>query len=39
MRILMHPVCRRFQEVDYLLVVERNERGDSTDQDERNIVP
>lgn len=39
MRILMHPVRRRSQEVDYLLVVEGDERGDSTNQDERNVVP
>lgn len=38
-RILMHPVCRWSQEVDYLLVVESNERGDSANQEKRNIIP
>lgn len=35
----MHPVRRWSQEVDYLLVVKSDERGDSTDQGEHNIVP
>jgi len=35
----MHPVRGWSQEVDYLLVVESDERGDRTNQDERNIVP
>jgi len=39
MCILMHPVRRRSQEVDYLLVVESDKGGDGTNQDERNIVP
>lgn len=35
----MHPVGRWSQEVYYLLVVESDERGDSTNQDECNIIP
>ena len=35
----MHPVRRWSQEVDYLLVVESNERSDSANQDKRNIIP
>jgi len=39
MCVLVHPVRRWSQEVDYLLVVESDECGDSANQDERNIVP
>lgn len=37
--ILMHPVRRRSQEFDYLLVVKGDERGDGTNQDDHDIVP
>ena len=37
--VLMHPIRYRSQEVDYRLVVESDESGDSANQDERNIVP
>ena len=35
----MHPVRRRFQEVNYLLVVESDEGSNSTDEDSHNVVP
>lgn len=35
----MHPVGCWSQKVDYLLMVESDERGDDANEDERNIVP
>lgn len=37
--VLVHPVGCRPQEVHYLLVVESDERGDSANHDERNVIP
>jgi hypothetical protein len=37
--IPMHPIRRRSQKVDYLLVVESDERGNNTNTDESDIAP
>lgn len=37
--VLVHPICRRSQEVDYLLMVESDKRGDGANQGEHDIIP